>query len=214
MTYTNRQATDSVVERSTPYGAVSEYHDRVRWGPILSGLVIGLSTQLLLSSFGAAIGLSNIAGSDAPRTIAGDVGTGVGIWSVISLFVSLFIAGWVTARACGPTNRKTALLNGAILWGSTLVLSSLLLASGVSGAFGALASNLGEVTRQVQQGTVQVPTTPPGVTAQQAREIANNAATAGWSFFVGSLLGLVAALIGASVGTRVPRTNGYSATSR
>lgn len=211
MTYTNRPATESFVERSTAYSPAADYHDRVRWGPILSGLVVGLSTQLILSALGAAIGLSSIAGSGAPRTAADGIGTGVGIWAIISLFIALFLAGWVTARACGPMNKSTALLNGAILWGSTLVLSSLLLASGVSGAFGALAANLGEVARP---GGLQVPTTPPNITAQQARDIAANAATAGWSFVIGSLLGLAAALIGSSVGARTPRTNGHNGSGR
>lgn len=210
MTYTNRPATEGYVERSTSYSPTADYHDRVRWGPIFSGLVVGLSTQLILSALGGAIGLSSIAGSGAPRTDAGGIGTGVGIWAIISLFIALFLAGWITARACGPMNKSTALLNGAILWGSTLVLSSFLLASGVSGAFGALAANLGEVARQVQQGGVPVPTTPPNVTAQQTREIAENAATAGWSFVIGSLLGLAAALIGSSVGARTPRVNGHN----
>jgi hypothetical protein len=214
MTYTNRPATETFVERSTAYNPAADYHDRVRWGPILSGLVVGLSTQLILSALGGAIGLSSIAGSGAPRTDAGGIGTGVGIWAIISLFISLFLAGWVTARSCGPMNKSTALLNGAILWGSTLVLSSLMLASGVSGAFGALAANLGDVAQQVQQGSVPVPTTPPNITAQQTREIAGNAATAGWSFVIGSLLGLAAALIGSSVGARTPRMNGHNGSSR
>jgi hypothetical protein len=205
MAYTNRPA-DDIVER-TVYSPAVDYHDRVRWGPILAGLVVALSSQLILSGLGAAIGLSSIAGSGAPRTIAGDVGTGVGIWSIISLFISLFLGGWVTARSCGPMNRSTALLNGAILWGTTLALSSWLLASGVSGAFGVLASNAGDIANQAQQGNIPVPT-DPNLTAQQTRDVAGNAAKVGWSFTLGSLLGLVASLIGSSLGARSPRTNG------
>jgi hypothetical protein len=107
------------------------------------------------------------------------------------------------ARACGPMNRSTALLNGAILWATTLALSAWLISSGVSGAFGIAASNAGQIINQVPAGTTP---TPPNVTAQDARNIAGNAATVGWSFSLGSLLGLLAALIGASVGTRHPRT--------
>jgi hypothetical protein len=186
---------------------VADYHDRVRWGPILSGLVIALATQLVLSAIGAAIGASTIAGSGAPRSNADNAASAVGIWAIISLFISLFVGGWVTARSCGPMNKSTALLNGAILWATTLALSSWLLASGVSGAFGLVASNAGDIVNQVQQGTVAVPSTPPdvNVTAQQARDIAGGTAKVGWSFVLGSLLGLAASLVGASVGTRTPR---------
>jgi hypothetical protein len=185
---------------------VADYHDRVRWGPILSGLVVALATQLVLSAIGAAIGASSIAGSGAPRTNADNAASAVGIWAIISLFISLFVGGWVTARSCGLMNKSTALLNGAILWATTLALSSWLLASGVSGAFGLIASNAGDIVNQVQQGTVAVPSTPPDVSAQQARDIAGSTAKVGWSFGFGSLLGLVASLVGASVGTHSPRT--------
>ncbi len=39
-----------------------DYHDRVRWGPIISSLVISIATQLVFSALGAAIGTGNIAG--------------------------------------------------------------------------------------------------------------------------------------------------------
>lgn len=206
MSYVNRPV-DDVINEPTVVNKVVDYHDRVRWGPIISGLVVALVTQLILSALGAAIGASGIASSGAPRTNAGGVGTGVGIWAIISLFLSLFVAGWVTARSCGPMNRSTAILNGAILWATTLAIGSWLLASGVSGAFGAVAANAGAIANQVQQGTVNLPNNPPNITAQQAREIAANTARASWYFVFGSLLGLLSSIIGASAGARSPRSN-------
>ncbi len=204
MSYIERPGSNYVGD-PTIVQPVVEYHDRVRWGPIISGLVVALATQLILSALGAAIGSTFLAGSGAPRSNAPGVGTGVGIWSVISLLIALFVGSWVAARACGPMNRNTALLNGAILWATTLALSSWLLASGVSGAFGIAASNAGEVINQVQGGSVNVPNTPPRVSATQAREIADNAARGLWSFVIGSLLGLAASLAGASAGAQSPR---------
>lgn len=206
MAYVNRPV-DNVVTEQTLVKPVMEYHDLVRWGPIFSGLVIAIGTQLVLSALGAAIGLSNIANSGAPRSIAGSVGTGVGIWSIISLLISLGVGGWVTARACGPMNRSTALLNGAILWATTLTIGSWLLANGVAGTFGVVAANAGEAINQAQQGNVNLPNQPPAVSAQDARNIAENAAKAGWSFLFGSLLGLVASMAGASAGARTPRNH-------
>ena len=204
MTYANRPG-DNLITEPPVVNQVVEYHDRVRWGPIISGLVVALATQLILSALGAAIGASFLSGSGAPRSNAPGVGTSVGIWSIISLLIALFIGSWVAARASGPMNRNTALLNGAILWATTLALGSWLLASGVTGAFGIAASNAGEVVNQVQQGGVNLPDNPPNVTAQQTRNIAGDAAKGLWSFVIGSLLGLAASLGGASVGTRSPR---------
>jgi hypothetical protein len=204
MSYVNRVG-DDVINEPAIVGRVGDYHDRVRWGPIISGLLVSLATQLILSALFAAIGASSIAGSGAPRTNAPDVAGTVGIWSTIGLLISLFTGGWVTARACGPMNRNTALLNGAILWATTLAVSSWLLASGVSGAFGVAASNAGEVINQVQQqGGVNVPRT--NVSAQEARNLAAATSRGLWWFVFGSLLGLVASMIGAVTGARSPRT--------
>jgi hypothetical protein len=212
MSYVNRDVNrvgDDVIHEPAVINRVGDYHDRVRWGPIISGLLVALATQLILSAMFAAFGADTIAGSGRPRTITPDVATNIGLWSTIGLLISLFTGGWVTARACGPMNRSTALLNGAILWATTLAVSSWLLASGVSGAFGVAASNAGEVINQVQQqGGINVPRANVG--AQQTRDIAGNTAKGLWWFVFGSLLGLVASMIGAAAGARTPRTNTYT----
>jgi hypothetical protein len=211
MAYADRP-NDYIGERVVPVAATN-YHDQVRWGPIIAGLVIALSTQLVLSALGVAIGAGSIGESGAPRTEAPGVGTTIGIWSIISLLLSLFAGGWTAARTAGRMSRNTALLNGAILWASTLALSAWLLSSGVSGAFGVAASNAGTIANQARQTlpTTTNPTTgqttpkAPNITAQQTREIAGNTSKLSWSFVIGSLLGLVASLVGSAVGVRQPR---------
>ncbi|MDZ8085974.1 MAG: hypothetical protein RMY16_10485 [Nostoc sp. DedQUE12b] len=210
MSYVNRTGNDVIPTDPVVAGRVSEYHDLVRWGPIISGLLVALATQLILSSIIGAFAAGAVEGSGAPRTIAPNAAGNAGLWSTIALLISLFTGGWVTARACGPMNRNTALLNGAILWATTLAVSSWLLASGVSGAFGVAASNAGEVINQVQQqGGVNVP--QANITAQQTRDAAANLRSGLWWFVFGSLLGLIASMIGAVTGARSPRANNYNA---
>lgn len=211
MAYADRP-NEYIGERVVPVAATN-YHDQVRWGPIIAGLAIALSTQLVLSALGVAVGATSISDSGAPRTDTPGVTTNVGIWSIISLLISLFLGGWAAARTSGRMSRNTALLNGAILWASTLALSAWLLSSGVSGTFGAIASNADTIATQARQTlptttnptTGQATPTVPNITAQQTREIAGNTAKVSWSFVFGSLLGLVASLIGSSVGVRQPR---------
>ncbi|BAY12094.1 hypothetical protein [Calothrix sp. NIES-2098] len=210
MSYTNRVGDQVIPPEPVVAGRVAEYHDLVRWGPIVSGVLVALVTQLILSALFGAIGAGNVAGSGAPRTIAPNVASNVGLWSTIGLLISLFTGGWVTARACGPMNRNTALLNGAILWATTLALSSWLLASGVSGAFGVAASNAAAVLNQTQQPIGNVQQNIPNVSAQQARDIAAATSRGLWWFVFGSLLGLAASLIGAVAGARKPRTITYN----
>lgn len=184
----------------------ADYHDLVRWGPIFAGLVVAIASQLVLTGLGAAVGLTTLANLDSAQSGAGEVGAAVGIWSIISLLIALFLGGWVMARACGPMNQKTALLNGAILWATTLAISSWLLSSGVTGAFGLAVQGAGAVIDQLPPGMLPDGTQPdPNVTQQQAQAVAGNAAKVGWSFALGSLLGLAAALGGSAVGVRSPR---------
>ncbi len=210
MAYTERtDVPPNVGVRPAPVatGTVVEYHDTVRWGPIFAGIVVSVVSQLMLSALGAAIG-GFAAGEATPSTI----GTSLGIWAIISLLISLFLGGWVMAASCGPMNSKTAMLNGIILWATTLVISGWLLASGVSGTFGIIAANAGDVLNQVQQSAgVSLPSQDevsqavPNVSPEQAAQYAANASKAGLSFIVGALLGLVASLIGATVGAKKPR---------
>ncbi|UFP94956.1 hypothetical protein [Gloeobacter morelensis] len=198
MSYVDQPGPGRVVPAQPVTTQVIEYHDRVRWGPIVAGLVVAIGTQLVLSSLGAALGLTAIATSDAPRSSSDDIGSAIGIWTILSLFASLFAGGWVTARTSGPITRNGALLNGAILWATTLALGSYLLASGVSGALGVLGTNPDLTDRAGRN----IPNQLPGVSADQARDIAGNAARGGWSFAIGALLGLGAALGGAFVGSK------------
>jgi hypothetical protein len=182
----------------------------VRWGPIISGILVALATQLILSSFFGALGAGRIADSLAPRTIATGIISNVGIWSTLALLLSLFLGGWVTTRACGPMHRDTALLNGAILWAATLAISSFLLANGVWGAFGVAAYNAAAVMNQIQGQSTTIPQNLPALTAEQTREIAAATSRTLWWFVLGSLLGLAASLMGAVAGARSPRTNNYN----
>ena len=209
MSYVNRPIDDVITEPGIVANRAVDYHDRVRWGPILSGLVIALATQLVLTALIGAIASGFISDSAAPRSNADNAGSTAGISAIIALLISLFVGGWFTAQACGPMNRKTALLNGTILWATTLALSSWLLASGVSGAFGLATSAAGNVAGAIadqvqQQGGVNVPPAP-NVSANDARAIAEGATRGLWSFVFGSLLGLAAAMVGSAAGARTPK---------
>lgn len=216
MAYTNEpnrvirtDETENVLRTAPPVrtNPIAEYHDTVRWGPIFAGIVVSIVSQLMLSALGGAIG-----GFAAGEASASTIGASLGAWAVISLLLSLFFGGWVMAASCGPMNNKTAMLNALILWATTLVISGWLLASGVSGTFGVLADNAGGALTQVAEpGGVSLPSQDqvaqavPNVSPEEAARYAANASKAGLSFLIGSLLGLVAALIGSTVGSKKPR---------
>src|SRR5215203_1323948 len=50
--------------------------DRIRWGPIVAGVVTAFAVLLFLSVLGLALGFSALGGDDDPQTW----GTAAGIW--------------------------------------------------------------------------------------------------------------------------------------
>ncbi|KPQ31958.1 MAG: hypothetical protein HLUCCA11_22610 [Phormidesmis priestleyi Ana] len=208
MSYTedSRSPLPTISERPvyTAVTPVVEYHDRVRWGPILAGLMITIVSQLVLSALGGVIGLTAVG-----SVSAGTAGTVATIWAIFSLLISLFLGGWMMARTCGPMNKKSALLNGTILWATTLALGAWLLTSGVSGTLGLAATSasaaVGAVDQVPEANGAALPN-PAAVlpNAQAAQQYAANAAKAGLIFLFGSLLGWAATLIGSIVGSKTP----------
>src|ERR671913_1931284 len=69
--------------------------DRIRWGPIIAGVVAAFAVLLFLTVLGIALGLSALGGDDGARTW----GTAAGIWGGLTLLVAFFVGGWMAARS-------------------------------------------------------------------------------------------------------------------
>jgi hypothetical protein len=147
--------------------------DVVRWGPVFAGTVAALSSLVLLSLLGAAIGLGNMA-----ATPAGDAGMGAAIWGGIATIIAFFVGGWVAASGSAVGGRFSGMLNGALVWGFTVLL-----------AFFMAAIGLGSLVAAIN----------PPATAQPGA--ISTAQSVVWATFIGLVLGLAAALIGGSVGS-------------
>lgn len=212
MTYTNRPG-EGYADTAAG-GPGTEYHDRVRWGPVFGGFFIAVGLELVLAALGLALGVFTFANLATPLNQANAVSIAVGIWTIVTVFIALFLGGFVTARASGPISRKSAILNGAVLWGLTIVIGSYLVSSGVTGAFGTVVSSLGNlaaplVGQAVGPGQLSVPgVTPPNVSAQELKIVAGNvAALNGW-FAIACLVGFLSAVIGCAMGVRNNRARG------
>ena len=98
MSYVNRVGDEILPSESTVATRLTEYRDRVHWGPIISGVLVASATQLILNSFFGALSAGRIAGSLAATRIAAGIISNVGIWSTLALLLSLFLGGWVATR--------------------------------------------------------------------------------------------------------------------
>ena len=201
---------------------------RLSWGAIFAGFVIATVVEIALSVFGMAIGLS--AWNPTTGSFRG-MGIGAGIWFVITAIVSLFLGGLALGRLAGILKTKDAVLHGIVMWGLSTMLAVWMVANGVGAlvgtAFGALTqtasaavtgvtASAGTATNPVQrvqnaadsvqarlQAEAQRHLPPPGVTQQEAGEVATTTTHAlgasAWVALIVMLLSLGAAMWGAAI---------------
>jgi len=86
---------------------------RVSWGAILAGAVIALAVYFLLSALGVALGLSL-----SDRVDPNNLGTGAGIYALVSYLVALFLGGFLVVTLV--TNNRLPLM--AIAAGAALAV--------------------------------------------------------------------------------------------
>lgn len=90
------------------------------WGAILGGSFLALGLVVLLAWLNLAIGLSVLGG--APRA--------AGIWMAVMAFlipsIALFLGGMVAGRFGGVTNNKGGAVHGAVTWGFSTLVGSIL----------------------------------------------------------------------------------------
>lgn len=195
---------------------------RVCWGAIFAGAVVALATYLVLTLLGGAIGLS-VSGSVRGTTL----GTGAAVWAVITTGAALFLGGWVTSQTTVGENKMEAVVHGIIMWGAVLAMVLWMAAVGVRSGFNALmsvayagAAGAEDLTSQdweaaarragVSQETItdwkqKAKDAPANARAAVEdptnRQAASEYATAAtWWTLLGTVLSMLAAVVGALVG--------------
>ncbi len=111
----------------------------VSWGSILAGVVTFFALLLTFSFIGSAIGFGvTDVTSDNPFD---GVGTGLIIWGILTLILSLFAAGFVS----GVTSARTGLIHGFLTWATSVILLFSLLTFTTINTFQTVGSVLGTV---------------------------------------------------------------------
>ncbi len=101
---------------------------KLSWGAILGAAVVVIAGYVMLMSIGVAIGLTAIS-PERPAS-AKTAGIIIGVWSVVSSLVALFVGGMVASRTAGVIDRAAGSIHGAVLWGVTTIFTLMMLASG------------------------------------------------------------------------------------
>ena len=115
----------------------------VSWGSIIGGIISALAVSLLMSLLGTAIGFGMI--DPMSNDPVGGVGTTFGIWSALSLLVSLACGSFVAGRLAG----YAGYIHGFLVWASSLIIAVIMSVFAISGAVhiaGSAISSVASVT--------------------------------------------------------------------
>lgn len=130
---------------------------RVSWGGVWAGVLVAMGLLMLLAALGVAIGITAV---DPQSTEAQTLGTGAGIYTAVSLLLSLFIGGMVSTRVGAIFDSTTGFFEGVLVWVVSVVLMTYLASTGIgalaSGAFKLLGGATQAVSSVVQSGGVDL----------------------------------------------------------
>ena len=187
--------------------ALNLRRDRVRWGPVWAGLLTAMTSLLLLSLLGIAIGLTTVNAGTAAAQGGPPQGTGLAaaIWGALTAIVSFLLGGYVAGKTAAVFGRGWGAFNGALVFllgvPITLLLAGLGL-GGILGTLGSFASSLNIHPSMLQGAANQAQQATPNVQPTDVVRAAEGLRNGAWGTLIGLLLGLGASALGGALGTR------------
>lgn len=118
----------------------TDLRKRVSWGSVFGGVMTVLAISVLLSILSTSIGLYMFDPlSEHPTS---GIGTTVGIWTAVSLIISMIAGGFVAGKLAGTDG----MIHGFLVWATTLIMAVILAALLAVGAVKMTANVLGSIT--------------------------------------------------------------------
>lgn len=129
--------------------------NKVSWGAIFAGVVVGLVVQILLSMLGVGIGIATLDPGTTNNPGVATFSIMSGLWYVLSALIAAFVGGYIAARMSGKTAATSGALHGLTAWAVSTLLVIYLLTSTVGavvgGAFSGVSSAIGGLGQTVAQ---------------------------------------------------------------
>lgn len=166
---------------------------RVSWGSVLAGVVVALTTYVVLSLLALAVGLST-----ADQLRGRNFSVAAAVTAAVILLVSMFLGGLIASRITAGEQRREAAIYGILVWGATFAL---LAAGGVrlAGAT-ADATVTADRLRQELRLNEEQAQRYQALLGEAQSLTANDAKQAAWWTFGAAALSLLAAVGGGLVG--------------
>lgn len=119
---------------------ISHFRKRVSWASIFGGVVTVLAISALLAILGSSIGLFMF--NPQAENPGEGIGATVGIWTIISLLISLAAGGFVAGKLAG----QDGIIHGFLVWATSLIVTIILGVFLTVGAVKATFNVLGSVS--------------------------------------------------------------------
>jgi hypothetical protein len=181
---------------------------RVSWGAIFGGGLVAFAIYLMLTTLGAAVGLTV-----SDRVNPGSLKTAAIVWGIVTLSAALFVGGVMTSLFTVGENKVEAVFYGVIMWafllGLLLVLGSIGIHSGLHGMVRMTHVDASTPGTNWESGArdAGVPSAlitdwrrKAGTAPADHQETMEAATRAAWFAFAGIWISLVAAALGAWLG--------------
>lgn len=203
------------------------WSSRVQWGAILAGAVAGFGVVVLMTTLGAALGITaGTIGAHHTDNPTGDTagkaalafGIGSAVWMLLTAAASGLVGGYVLNSTSRRDRPYSPVVFGGITWAIGVCTLLMVAAPAFGGAIAGIGSGVGgaaaglgnnpEVQRRVDQSRTDVnqnrQTAPmtedeKAAAADAAKKAATAATTATWVAFIGQLLGLCLTMFAAGV---------------
>lgn len=117
----------------------NEAGENLSWPSIFAGVITFIALSVLFSLVGVAIGLGGV--DFTSDNLTQGVGTGLLVWSIFSLILSLAAAGFIS----GLTASRAGLIHGFLTWALGLIVALVMISTSVTSAFNTLGSVVGSV---------------------------------------------------------------------
>jgi len=190
---------------------VAGVRSRISWPAIVAGAVVAVATNLVLTLFFAALGLTVAEAGVRANT----VGSAALIAALVSIILSLFVGGWVSTQLTAGENERESVLYGILTWALVVGFSLAIVGMGARAGYFAIVggSMIGQQNPAIQQRLDAGLTTVEQKANQTQEDLRNDPAAqqridqaqkaavgASWAALVGIMLSMAATIIGAMVG--------------
>jgi hypothetical protein len=113
---------------------------RLSWQGIIAGVVTALAVQTVLGLVGTSIGLSLVHETHpGAGPSANEVGLGAALWTAVSMLAALYYGGFIAARVSRHVTRTDGVVQGVVVWATTLLITATVLTGSVGAPLGGTA---------------------------------------------------------------------------